>query len=140
MQRCRLKIIKPRDEAILILTHHNYKFKYYYFYPQINRNGFLSFGEEYVANKLDRFPPFAFDVEAPPMIAALRANFFYDISSAVYSRVSDDPYTLSQVVRMMTDLNPKLSSYSPRMAVIVTWFRFQPYTGEKVSYSMVLLK
>ena len=71
------------------------------------------------------------------MIATLWAGFMFDMTGAVYSRVTNDPDTLSQVVSMMTDLNPKLSSYSPTMAVVVTWFRSQHQSNERVSLAFV---
>ena len=56
------------------------------------------------------------------MIAPLWADLQVYASGAVYSRVSYDPGTLNQVVRMLTDLNPALSDYQPSLAVIATWF------------------
>ena len=76
--------------------------------------------------------------QAPPMIAALWANFMFDMTGAVYYRVSNDPDTLNQVVSMITDLNPKLTGYSPTMAVIVTWFRSQEESNERVSSAYII--
>lgn len=56
------------------------------------------------------------------MIAPLWADLTFDISGTVYSRATNDPATLVQVVAVITALNPGLSDYQPTLAVIVTWF------------------
>ena len=37
---------------------------------------------------------------------------------------------LNQVVDMITDVNPALSTYEPKLAVIVTWFLAEPNRDE----------
>ena len=56
------------------------------------------------------------------MIAPLWTDIDINLSGEVYSRVSSEPDTLNQVVKILADLNPALSSYQPAQAVIATWF------------------
>lgn len=57
-----------------------------------------------------------------PMIAPLWADLTFVLSGSVYSKATDDPATLEQVVHIITDLNPGLSDYQPTLVVVVTWF------------------
>ena len=76
--------------------------------------------------------PVPFPLPGPmpvPMIAPLWADLEVYSSGAVFSRVSSEPDTLNQVVKILTNLNPALSSYQPAQAVIVTWFEPSLYAG-----------
>ena len=67
--------------------------------------------------------PLPFPITTPvAMIAPLWVDVHFVASGAIYYRVSYEPDTLDQVVKIIADLNPALSDYQPALAVIVTWF------------------
>ena len=87
----------------------------------------MTFQEEFSFHKPTIFPLMNEDI---PLVAALWADFSFTTEGVVYSRVTDDPSMLNQVVDMITDANPALSSYEPKLAVIVTWFLAEPRRDE----------
>lgn len=104
-------------------------------HEKVSTDGFLTFREEYFFNRPLTFPLGNDDV---PLIAALWADFSFTTEGVVYSRMTDDLSMLNQVVDMITDENPALSSYEPKLAVIVTWFLAEPDRDESddsVSYT-----
>ena len=87
----------------------------------MSTNGFISL---LIAHEHFTYLPFPFPITTPiALIAPLWVDLQFITLGAIYSRVTYDPDTLNQVVRMLTDLNPALSDYQPELAVIVTWFK-----------------
>ena len=66
------------------------------------------------------------------MIAPLWADLEVYSSGAVFLRVSSEPDIQNQVVKILADSNPALSSYKPAEAVIVTWFEPSLFSSEGV--------
>ena len=77
----------------------------------------MSFEDEYDDYNLCHFP-----CVITPVIAPVWADLDFRFEGLIYYRSSQDPDILDRVGGMITDVNPRLSDYTPTLAVVVTWF------------------
>ncbi len=79
---------------------------------QIYIGGYVSFGRV-LSHNIDMLP---INSSAIPIIV-----FLSTILQRAYYRVSNDSFVLSEVVRIITSVNPNLTEFSPTMTLITTW-------------------
>ena len=107
---------------------------------QVSTNGLLSFEGPYQS-----FEPCHFPCTPEPVITPLWTDLDFSSRGLIYYRASQDPDILTQVVDMITAVNPGLSEYQPKLALVVTWFDATPRKNESVcllysTYKSMLLR
>ncbi len=82
------------------------------FCSQVYTGGYVSFGEVLSSNV----------IMLPINSSSIPIVVFWSIErQRAYYRVSDDPFVLSEVVRIITGVNPNLTEFSPTLTLIATW-------------------
>ena len=99
----------------------NYQAKSDSTYLQISTNGLLSFDAAFDEHSIQSFPKSADPLL--PLIAPLWADLNFRDSGAIFYRIVSDVSTLSEVATLIAEQNDIYRSFSPTMAVIVTWFQ-----------------
>ena len=88
---------------------------------QISTNGFVSFEEELVNSHI--IPSRRALATIVPVVAPLWADFNFRDAGIIYYKVSYDETTLRQVAERLRRLSDAYRDFTPRVAVVVTWFR-----------------